>query len=337
MEHILSHLVEALNRGEKGVLGTIVRSSGSAPRTSGAKMLVLEDGKLFGTIGGGAVEGQCLREAKRLMTADSTYTELAFELTARNAADEGMVCGGAITVLLFQVEPAQIDMYSKLYESLSQGNAPLFLTLLPTIDLLPQIMTYGVSNEEPLPEGMVSSLPSKKRRLPFYIQYMGREVFVEPLGHSCTVHLAGAGHVAYATAHLAEYSGFEVVVIDDREEFANIDRYPQVKEVKVLESFANCFTELGQDDYAVIVTRGHLHDREVLAQALKTEAGYIGMIGSRKKIQAIYTSLLEDGFTEQDLQRVHSPIGLAIGADTPEEIGISIVAQLIQVRSGQEK
>ena len=334
MRHIISHLLSALNRGENVVVGAIISSSGSAPRTSGARMLVLEDGTLYGTIGGGVVEGRCLKEALRLLNTNATYTELTFDLSTQSAADEGMVCGGTVSVLLHQAEPGQRDLYSRLHEALSSGLSPLLLTMLPTVDLLPQVMTYGVPDEEPLPEGLINSLPNRKRRQPFSIEYMGREVFVEPLDHPGTVHIIGAGHVALATAHLADYSGFEVVVMDDREEYANIARYPQAKEVKVLDNFDHCFADLDQDDYVVIVTRGHLHDREVLAQALKTGAGYIGMIGSSRKVKAIYSSLTEDGFTSEDLQRVHSPIGLSIGADTPEEIGISIVAQLIQVRSG---
>jgi xanthine dehydrogenase accessory factor len=93
---------------------------------------------------------------------------------------------------------------------------------------------------------------------------------------------------------------------------------------------------IGQGDYIVILTRGHLHDRTVLAQALKTDAGYIGMIGSRRKRDAIYTSLLKDGFSQADIDRVHSPIGLAIGAETPEEIAVSIVAEMIRHRASKQ-
>ena len=105
--------------------------------------------------------------------------------------------------------------------------------------------------------------------------------------------------------------------------------------MRVLTDFSTCFNQLGADDYVIIVTRGHLHDRDVLAQALRTDAGYIGMIGSRGKRQAVYASLREAGYTDDDLARVHCPIGMAIGADTPAEIGVSIVAELIQVRAGK--
>jgi xanthine dehydrogenase accessory factor len=121
--------------------------------------------------------------------------------------------------------------------------------------------------------------------------------------------------------------------MDDRAEFANRQRYPEANTIKVLDNFDNCFPELGTDDFVVIVTRGHQYDRDVLAQALKTKAGYIGMIGSKRKREAIYRSLLQEGFTELDLQRVYSPIGLDIGSDTPQEIGMSIVAELVKARA----
>ena len=194
-------------------------------------------------------------------------------------------------------------------------------------------MYFGPGNNN-LPVDLREDILRKNRRAPFLIQHAGQEIFVEPLVQPVVVHLVGAGHVALATAHLASFSGFEVVVMDDRPEFASTDRYPEAREVRVLDTFARCLQDLGPNDYVIIVTRGHLHDREVLAQALRTGAGYIGMIGSRRKRDAIYESLQREGFSETDLGRVHCPIGLAIGADTPEEIGLSIVAELVQVRAG---
>jgi xanthine dehydrogenase accessory factor len=129
--------------------------------------------------------------------------------------------------------------------------------------------------------------------------------------------------------------GFRTVVLDDREEFADRGRFPWVDEIHVLESFERAMDGLviNDESYLVLVTRGHAHDRTVLAQALRTTAGYIGMIGSRRKREAIYAALLEAGFTPRDLERVHCPIGLDIGAETPEEIAVSILAELIQMRA----
>jgi xanthine dehydrogenase accessory factor len=136
-------------------------------------------------------------------------------------------------------------------------------------------------------------------------------------------------------AALTRRVGLHTVVLDDRAEYANQERFPGADDIIVLASFENAFQdiEIGADSYLVIVTRGHSHDRTVLAQALGSRAGYIGMMGSRRKRDTIYESLIREGFQREDLQRVRCPIGLEIGAESPEEIAVSIVAELILVRS----
>lgn len=334
MRHVLNHLVESLQQNESIILGAIVRSSGSAPRTSGATMLVKSDGTLVGTVGGGYLEGLCQSRAKELLECSEQFAMLDFDLTDTLAAEAGMVCGGAVTVLLTKIKPQSLSLYQQLRQAYQYGRRTLLVTALPQNGSQPQISGLGIESESELPGGLQEEILRKNRRAPFLVSFENQEYFVEPLIHPGTVHLIGAGHVALATATCANFAGFEIVVMDDRTEFANTVRYPQAREIFVLSSFDNCLQKLSPDDYVIIVTRGHLHDREVLAQALKTRAGYIGMIGSRIKREAVYRSLLEDEFTESDLQRVHCPIGLSIGADTPEEIAISIVAELVQARAG---
>jgi xanthine dehydrogenase accessory factor len=134
-------------------------------------------------------------------------------------------------------------------------------------------------------------------------------------------------------APLVKKVHFRVAVIDDREMFANRERFPEVDEVIVSE-FEKCFDQLSVDDssYIVIVTRGHLYDGFVLEQAMKTSARYIGMIGSKKKIGTLFQGLKKKGISKEMLSRVHAPIGLEINSETPEEIAVSIVAELIKVR-----
>jgi xanthine dehydrogenase accessory factor len=159
-------------------------------------------------------------------------------------------------------------------------------------------------------------------------------VIIESAVRPKSVFLCGAGHVAKPTAHLCALTGFYVTVIDDRKEFANAGNFPDSHEIRVIDSFEEVFAgdHVEPDSFIVIFTRGHLHDRTVLARALKTRAGYIGMIGSKTKRDAIYKALLKDGYNQKDIDRVHSPIGLAIGAQSPEEIAVSIVAEMIQER-----
>lgn len=171
------------------------------------------------------------------------------------------------------------------------------------------------------------------------VEVSGKRLLVEPFYAPDAVYLFGAGHVARHTASLAANVGFRTVVLDDRAELANADRFPAADEVHVLPSFHEPMQRVAIDgrSYVVIVTRGHSHDKTVLSHALRTKACYIGMIGSRRKRDSIYRLLLEEGFQQRDIDRVHCPIGLSIGAETPEEIAVSIVGELIQVRAYLKK
>jgi xanthine dehydrogenase accessory factor len=157
---------------------------------------------------------------------------------------------------------------------------------------------------------------------------------MEPVAARSLLYVFGGGHVSRQIVPLAAKVGFHVVVIDDREEFADPHRFPEATEVRCI-PFEGVMGRIPINDtsFLVIVTRGHMGDKSVLAQALTTDAGYIGMIGSRQKRELIYQALSGEGFTQADLARVHSPIGIPIGAETPEEIAVSIVAELIQARA----
>jgi xanthine dehydrogenase accessory factor len=161
---------------------------------------------------------------------------------------------------------------------------------------------------------------------------------VDPIKRLQTLYLIGAGHVASPTAQIAAMVGFQVVVLDDRADFANKQRFPDAEQIEIIKDYKRVFREFDLDDDScvVIMTRGHAYDRVALEQALKTTAGYIGMISSRQKRESVYRTLLTKGATRQQLARVHSPIGIDIGSETPEEIAVSIVAELIKVRSGLE-
>lgn len=333
MHHVFDKLISALELGQPAVLCAIVRNSGSAPRTSGARMVVLKDGSIAGSVGGGILEGQCQRKAQDLFSGPIAFAELDFQLTAASAAEEGMACGGSASVLLQRIEANMLPLIRQLRHEYFEGRRPMLLTLLPYKGEPPRLLLLTQDENHDIPDQLRAEITRKGRRAPFLLDYQGREVFVEPLVHPGTVHLAGAGHIALAVAKLAAFVGFEVVVMDDRADFANRERYPEAKEIRVVTSFTDCLGQLGQDDYVVIVTRGHLHDRDVLAQALRGKAGYIGMIGSRRKRAAVYDSLRQEGVGDADLARVHCPIGLAIEADTPEEIALSIVAELVHTRA----
>ncbi len=194
----------------------------------------------------------------------------------------------------------------------------------------------------PEEEHLLKMMPDRRLLKPSQIleaQELKYPVLLEWLRPRGTVFIFGAGHVGVSVAHLASYVNFRVVVLDDRADFASTERIPDAEHVIILKSFDNAFPDLVVDEesFIVIVTRGHSHDRTVLAQALRTTAGYIGMIGSRRKNRIVFERLLGDGFTREDIERVHAPIGLSIGGETPEEIGIAIVGEMIQIRNRKDQ
>jgi xanthine dehydrogenase accessory factor len=158
------------------------------------------------------------------------------------------------------------------------------------------------------------------------------EVFVEPILPQPVVYLFGGGHVSMAVAKAAFAAGFGIAVVDDRESFANKERFPMAQDVHT--SYEDAFAKIQPNvaTYLIIVTRGHKEDMRVLAWAVRTDARYIGMIGSKRKVLSVYKALEEEGYKPEEFERVYAPMGLEIGALSPEEIAISIVAELIAVR-----
>lgn len=171
-----------------------------------------------------------------------------------------------------------------------------------------------------------------------YIDAAHPEEFVEEFGLATTAYIFGAGHVGLALEPVLRYVNFQTVVLDDREDYANRERFPQADEVKVISDFQHAFEglELNNNSYIVIVTRGHAGDYDVLKDALKQPSAYVGMIGSKRKNAVLFDKLREEGYSEEDIARIHAPIGLPIQAETPEEIAISITAEMIQVRANHE-
>lgn len=172
-----------------------------------------------------------------------------------------------------------------------------------------------------------------------YIDAKNPGDFIKEFKLASTAYIFGGGHVAYALEPVLRHVDFRTVVIDDREEYANDERYPHAERTIAVDNFDNAFDDIttDEDSYIIIVTRGHRGDLQVLRQALGKPHAYLGMIGSRRKNRLLYDTLLEEGFTEEDFEEIYSPIGLSIGSETPEEIAISIVAEIIQVRSQLNK
>ena len=339
---IFDSVLQLLRAGESFVLVTVLRRCGSAPRDAGSRMIVRSDGTIIGTVGGGILEATVQKLAKEIFVSRQTLMK-TFTLNPEGPAPIGMICGGDAELLLnFEdaSQPARLKHYEELLFALDSRKRSWLVIKLPGEEMTEGApLTYIFKDQGASLEGQ--GIPSAKEFLaaasatqPVVLDFQGGRFFVEPLCSEGTVYIFGAGHIGQKLAQLTKFIGFRTVVLDDRKEFANSELLGSVDRIVVLGSFDEAVKGLDIDEegYLVIVTRGHVHDKTVLAQALRTKARYIGMIGSRKKRDATYQVLAAEGFASQDFLRVHSPVGLNIGAETPEEIAVSIAAELIRER-----
>lgn len=342
MEKIVQTMVEMADKGESFVLTTVISRNGSAPRSEGAKMLVRKDHSFTGTVGGGILEAQ-VQQLAYLVNENHQAEIRSFSFSGKDASTMDAICGGEVEVLVewFDAQnPFNLELIHKLYETLANRRKGWLITVLdPSSKRTSHAMQFsdGTLLGE-IPSGLTSESVAGTRSMD-YSEKDGIGIVVEPVNIVGTAFIFGAGHVSQSLADFVKAVGFWTVVLDDRAAFCNRQRFQTADELIVLDSYTGVMEKLGIDhnSFIVIVTRGHMNDREVLAQALKTDAGYIGMIGSRRKCKLVYEELYKHGFTEQDIQRVHAPIGLAIKAETPEEIGVSICAEMIQVRAEMQE
>ena len=323
-----SDIVKHLERGEFLALATIIGRSGSAPRHAGTQMLVTRDFSVLGTIGGGQVESDVLA-ACLPVRKDGLARLMHFDMTGFTP-DADMICGGVVDILVERLTPEQLPQFRQ--AALCRGKAAFGVWLVDITDPAAPRRSFH-TDAASLPAPVLAQVRANSAAC---IDLDGGRVYVEPLIHQGVVVLCGGGHVSLATGKLAHEVGFEVIAVDDRDEYASPARFPFARAVHVLPEFKGLAEAcgIGPEHYMVIATRGHSYDRECLAQSMRTTAHYVGMIGSKRKRDGIYGFLRSEGFSEEDFHRVHSPIGLEIGAETPEEIAVSIVAELTAARSG---
>ncbi len=336
MRELFSALIHQLEEGRAAVLVTILTSEGSAPRGAGAWMLVRAGGAALGTIGGGAVEYEAIRRAVELLDSGGSCRQ-RYVLTNGQAADLGMICGGEIEVYFQHFAPADRDrvlpVLKQAEELLSSGEKAW---LAVALDGDGWRLGLCSGDSSPFPEVDKERLrPLLDRRCRF--EEGEPPLLVQPLRPDGTVYLFGAGHVGRALAHLLALTDFPVLVYDQRREALKREFFPDGAELRSgpFSVALELLPRITAEDYVVIMTPGHQGDYEVLSQVLRTPARYIGCIGSRKKVAVTRQRLLADGFTEANIQRVHAPIGLDIGGETPAEVAVSVAAQLIACRWGR--
>ena len=334
MDKIVSAIYSEICNGNSVVVASIVTEKGSSPRGAGAKMIVKRDGDIVGTIGGGAVEFRAINAALEIFDTHKSY-EKEFILTKNEIEDIGMVCGGQVTVYFQFVdtedEKNKISI-EKIYEIMQTEKPSWLITEIEKNSSGRMYCAYFdkgkiVSDYDISDENMFGSKPK-------LIVDSGRRIYIEPLVPRGIVYVFGGGHISQALVPLLSQLGFASIVYDDMERFSNKNLFSETKKC-IVAPFEDVDKniDITKDDYCVIMTRGHENDYKCLVQCLKTDAYYIGVIGSRKKIAVTQKRLSDSGFSEDDISRMIAPIGLDIKAETPIEIAVSIGAQLIERRS----
>ncbi|MFP4082963.1 MAG: XdhC family protein [Candidatus Aminicenantes bacterium] len=356
MKNIYDRLFFVMEKKKQAALATIIETEGSTPQVPGASAIFSSEGLLAGTLGGGLLEADCQKRTLQALKEKRTFVH-QFDLNAGLGSDEGAVCGGRVKILVDSSPEQHRETFRRLHQSFTKRRPGLLVTFIEHHgDKGISVFRKWIENGErsfPVPEipvgwwkkqaarafserqTLLLKLHSKERRA----GVKGKYLFLEPIFPLAQLVIAGAGHVGRAVAHLGSVLDFEVTVIDDRPEFANKDHIPDADHV-VVEEMGKAVKNFPftSDTYLVIVTRGHRQDGEVLRESIASPAAYIGMIGSRRKIELIRKSFLQKGWaTARQFDRVHAPIGLEIGSKTVEEIAVSIAAQLVQVRSQKRK
>ena len=339
MISLFQQMIRRLTGGDAVVLCSIIASSGSVPRGAGAKMAVFPDGSFCGTIGGGSVEYCAIQKALEVHKTGHDARE-SFLLHPNQVQDIGMICGGEVTVYFQRFDPKNEHNISLLRHILSrlQGNCNCWLIMAMQNG---KVTEFGTWDDETGLQGLGSIdeaalLPHLSSRS---VHLAGKpSLYIEPLSQRGIVYIFGGGHVGRALCPVLANVGFRVCVVENRPGLCEGERFPGAMAVlrddcrDILKTIP-----ITRDDYVAIMTPGHADDRGILDQVLRTSARYIGVIGSRKKIAATNAWLLERGHDPASLTRITAPIGLPILAQTPEEIAISIAAQLIAHRAGAKQ
>jgi xanthine dehydrogenase accessory factor len=333
--NIYEIICDYLDKNKTGILATVIKRTGSAPRDVGAKMFVGEDGKSFGTVGGGLLEAGAYKEAIAIMGKNVIKT-FSVSMDADTVSAKDMLCGGDVTVLLEPVTMKHFHLYQQIKTLQETRRRGLVVTGFGENTFTKALLDKEGNITGNIPDShiidRVKALLYEKRPV------LNEGYFVDPIRVSFPLYLFGAGHVSQYVAKIAKIADFHITVIDDRREFANNERFPGADAI-MLANIPDAFRclEFSGNEYIVILTRSHEYDAAALEETLEKEVKYVGMIGSKRKVRIILDNLKEKGFSESAIERVHAPIGMPIDAETPQEIAISIVAELVTIKNKSQR
>jgi xanthine dehydrogenase accessory factor len=354
MKNIYLQILDQQSGNTPLVLATVTRTNGSTPQKPGSSALFGRQGLIYGTVGGGIVEGKVQKMAmEAVLSKESGHFQ--FNLANDISNIEEAICGGQISVLV----DANIDNYISVFEQVKQSIADRVPGVLITMvtgftkktvlinrywmseTYKPSIPVEFIGKIEPVVMSLLSTgNPSDFREMEISIpdEEPSSLFFLEPVFPAAQLVIAGAGHIGKALAHLGSRLDFEVTVIDDRPEYANSENIPDADHI-IVKDIGEAMREFKKlsETYVVIVTRGHKDDAAALKPCIGSDLAYTGMIGSKNKIATMRMNFIENGWaTGKQWEEIHAPVGLEIKSRTVEEIAVSIAAQLVLVRNSKK-
>ena len=321
MRELVKTMKAKLSQNEDLVLVTVVASHGATPRGAGARMLVGKEGRIYGTIGGGAVEYRSQQMAAEALQQRQSL-EHEFRLTRDDIEKLGMICGGDVSVqfLFIPGGDAETLALAEKVETAFEKAQDLWL-----------VSDVGNGGKLSLAYKNDEKLGAYLTRHPSRVKESGLDLYVEQISSSGRVYIFGGGHVAQELEPLLTHVGFRCTVMDDRPEFAKRELFPTADQVKLID-FTRIldYITVTENDFVCVMTRGHAFDTVVQAQMLPCHPAYIGVIGSRNKAAGVRQTLKDQyGISDADLDQVITPIGTEILAETPAEIAVSIAGEMI--------
>ena len=334
MPHIYMRVSELLKKKKRFALAVVLEAKGSAPQGAGASALFTSKKLIDGTVGGGAIEADVQKKAAAALRKAAPLVA-GYSLKGKAVGESG-ICGGEVRVLIDPCPEKHKNVFAELARSLEEGR-PGVLATMATPGSGGRIALkrdwIAARARSPLENEIVDSFSDGVPRLA-KLRAAGEFLFIEPVFPPSRLVIVGAGHIGRAVSHLGHLLDFEVTVIDDRSEFARRRNLPDADRI-IRADFAKALgtVPFTQDTYIVIVTRGHEHDARALRACVRSNAGYIGLVGSRTKIALMRDEFLAKRWaTARQFDRVHAPVGLPIGSKTVQEIAVSIAAELARER-----
>ena len=350
MKKVFEETVNQLSKGNPVVLATVVKTKGSTPQKTGAKLLVKSDGTGVGTLGGGCVEGDIWFAAKELLKSKGSSQYKDYELNEELAAEDGLICGGTMYFLIDPIYQGgkYLDYVKEIENAYSWGPPVALATIINKgsgTDI--EIGNKLFIRENGSSEGSLGSAYLDKEAKNSALELMsfgnnghyafkdGSELYIESFTTPPQLVLCGGGHVSKSVARLAKTLGFKIIITDDRQEFANRERFPEA-ELLLVGKPEDCLSKVpvNTNTFIIIATRGHRHDNVALEAAAQTSAGYVGLLGSKRKTILIYEDLIQSGLTIDRIKQIRAPVGLDLQGRTPDEIAVSIMGEVLMVRYG---